>query len=829
MRKPIGLLVSIFWLVSAALASAALLSAAPPSLTELEPRGAQRGKSFTLTLAGKNLSEGAQVLTTMPATFTPLTPPDEKMLAGRRLPYLVELKADAAIGSYPIRVVTPDGVSNILLFTVGAFPELVEEESKPDSREHSNDSIETAQRIDAPAIVNGTLRGPDRDYYRVHVTQGERLVFEVEARRAGSAIDPVLRIVDSSGKQVAHSEDALALGVDARLDFTFPRDGDYYAIVHDARFSEQKQNFYRLKVGNFAYADGIFPLGWKRGEKLDVDFFGGNLRVPAKTAVDLSSIGSKLEFTRLNVPGEPGSLPFLFVVGDLPETIEPARRTDDEALALPPSTVMNGRISKPGEVDRYKIAVSPGEHWAFELRARGLGTSRLDGVVTVYDSKGKKLASAGDQPPKEDVFSLLSAGRTSSDPWLDFKVPAGANEIVVTVEDLLARGGPGYAYRLTARKQPADFVLTVSNPYLNIPAKGTVSVDVTINRHGFIWPVQLSIADLGDDFIVEGGHIPGEWKDDAYSMSRSGKLTITAKPSAKPRPLTEVTVWGEGKTDDGTVVRRRAVCLGMITNIAGGTGIADAEGRENQNPFVAPWLGLQLPVAMAKEPTGSIEMEAPRVLRLVQGTGYALKWKFKPSVPDNGPPENIGVDVTAPAAAEIQVRRANTEQKKEKYAKEGEFNILTTTHTSPEKYDIRLFGESKESEDEMLLTPSLTLEIVQGYSIGAPKEPVALQPGGKAELVGALHREPEFTHPVTLKAEYLPPQVSCQPVELRANESEYHLACEAAASAKPGEYEFELAPASIVVGLNKRETVYKIAPVTAKLIISENKATQAAR
>jgi len=95
---------------------------------------------------------------------------------------------------------------------------------------------------------------------------------------------------------------------------------------------------------------------------------------------------------------------------------------------------MNGRISKPGEVDRYKIAVSPGEHWAFELRARGLGTSRLDGVVTVYDSKGKKLASAGDQPPKEDVFSLLSAGRTSSDPWLDFKVPAGANEIVVTVK-----------------------------------------------------------------------------------------------------------------------------------------------------------------------------------------------------------------------------------------------------------------------------------------------------------------------------------------------------------------------------------------------------------
>ena len=134
---------------------------------------------------------------------------------------------------------------------------------------------------------------------------------------------------------------------------------------------------------------------------------------------------------------------------------------------------MNGRISKTGEVDRYKLAVSPGDHWNLELRARGLGTSRLDGVLSIYDNKGKKLASAGDKPPKEDVFSLLSAGRTSSDPWLDFTVPKDAREVTVTVEDLLQRGGPGYGYRLVARKAPADFTLTVANPYLNIPAKGT--------------------------------------------------------------------------------------------------------------------------------------------------------------------------------------------------------------------------------------------------------------------------------------------------------------------------------------------------------------------
>src|SRR5579863_8154633 len=120
-----------------------VLSAAAPELTELEPRGAQRGKSFTLTLVGENLTEGAQVLSTLPATFTPLTPPQEKMAAGRKLPFLVELKADAAIGTYPVRVLAPDGLSNILLFTVGAFPEDTEEESQPESQAHSNDSIET--------------------------------------------------------------------------------------------------------------------------------------------------------------------------------------------------------------------------------------------------------------------------------------------------------------------------------------------------------------------------------------------------------------------------------------------------------------------------------------------------------------------------------------------------------------------------------------------------------------------------------------------------------------------------------------------------------------
>src|SRR5207247_3054625 len=136
----------------------------------------------------------------------------------------------------------------------------------------------------------------------------ERRVFEVEARRCGSAIDPVLRILDGSGKQLARSDDSSGAGLDARLDFTFPSEGNYYVEVTDARFSTQAQNFYRLKMGAYRYAEGIFPLGGRRGTQVPVTFFGGRVGTGAKTAepvqttADLRQVGPAEAFTPVALP-----------------------------------------------------------------------------------------------------------------------------------------------------------------------------------------------------------------------------------------------------------------------------------------------------------------------------------------------------------------------------------------------------------------------------------------------------------------------------------------------------------------------------------------------
>ena len=132
-------------------------------------------------------------------------------VANSELAFLVELKKDAQPGLYPLRIVNEDGISNLMLFSVGVFPEIQEEDAE--------------EALRTPVVVNGTLKAAEIDSYNFNAKAGEKLVFEVEARRVGSAIDPNIEILDRSGKEIARNEDASGLGVDSRVEVTFPKTG----------------------------------------------------------------------------------------------------------------------------------------------------------------------------------------------------------------------------------------------------------------------------------------------------------------------------------------------------------------------------------------------------------------------------------------------------------------------------------------------------------------------------------------------------------------------------------------------------------------------------
>ncbi|MBI2690040.1 MAG: hypothetical protein HYX27_27355 [Acidobacteria bacterium] len=678
------------------LTMAAAFGAAPPVINELQPRGAQKGRPFTLTIAGQNLGEGAKILSTLPATFTPMAPP-AAMADGKYASYLVEPKGELEVGVYPIRVQSADGLSNILLFSIGAFPEINEEESQPGGVPHSNDSIEKAQSLPSTAItLNGTLRGAERDVYRLQVKAGERRVFEVDARRAGSAIDPVITVMDAGGKQIARSEDAAMLNLDPRLDMIFPTAGYYYVEIHDARFSGQTQNFYRLKTGAYAYPTEVYPLGGKRGEQVDVSL--GVAHVKA----DLS--GALGPQTFVNLPDSP-ALPLPLAIGEFPEVNEPV----NGALTLP--VTVNARLSKPGEIDKYTLNVNPGEEYIFELQARELGTSKLTGVITVYDESGKRLASAGDTAFAVDVFAVQASSRTAGDPFLNFKVPDGVKQITVAVEDLARRGGQHYGYRFMASKGSQDLQATIATPALNIPAGGTAVVNISVDRRGYAGPLTIKALNLPAGIRMSGGIVPPDPPESLTPRlgNRRAMVSLTAGADTKLN-IAELSFAAIGQDANGAPIERRARGVGYVIGVSGATaqGVVD-----RQRPLTGAWLGAELPVAMAPAAAAHLDLKLEKTDKKESGYEFLFRWTWKPRNAMQAVPPTVNVDV--PNFADLRVIGMAVDAKDKKT---GTFLVTSTKNTLPSRYDIginaRLMidGQPQEiySEIQQFTLPALDPE-----------------------------------------------------------------------------------------------------------------------
>jgi hypothetical protein len=672
------------------LAAAAL--PAQPILTDLQPRGVQKGRPFTLTLTGKNL-DGAKIRSSMPASFTLLAPERTgPMTEGRYATFLVEPAGDLAVGAYPIRVETPDGISNIQLLAVGTFPEYVEDESRPGALPNSNDTIETAQTLPpSPLTLNGALQGPERDVFRIQAKSGEKQVFEVEARRLGSAIDPVLEILDASGKTLARSEDAPLLGLDARVSVTFPRDGYFYVVVHDSRYSTQAANFYRLKIGSYAYPQEIFPLGGRRGEVVEASLGAQKIKV------DLRKVDANARQVFVNLP-DSAVLPVPFAVGDDPELTAPVA----DAIGLP--ATINGRLAKPGQVDRYLLRVSPGQPLAFRIQARELGTSKLMAVIAVLDEKGKLLARSGDEPLADDVYNV-NQSRTAGDPMLRVKAPEGASSVVVTVEDLALRGGANYAYRLNVESVAQDFRVFLNAPYVNVPAGGSAILPVTVQRQGYDGEVQLRVSNAPPGLRVEAGNVVagGPVKETPQNRNSRGTLILTADSGVTISTL-DLIVEGVGKLPDGSSLIRRAEAPAMIVNVAGAT---EQGSVDRQRPLTAPWLALDLPVARTKPGAATLEVTMLERKRMEEGDQIKFRWKWNPRDAALPLPKTVSAEMVGAADIRVIDMRVDSDDRTA-----GTFLVTTTKLTRPARYDLYITGKvTADGQQEEIVSRPIVVEV----------------------------------------------------------------------------------------------------------------------
>jgi hypothetical protein len=401
---------------------------------------------------------------------------DEKRLMAR-----VTAAADAPLGPREVRVVTPSGVSNPLVINVGHLPEVAEKAP--------NGSIEEAQKIELPAAITGAIGGAAQtDHYAFKAAKGQELIFDVDASRRGSALDSSLVISDKSGKELARNEDYT--GLDSRLGFTVPEDGEYVLQLRDFRYQGGPNYGYRLYAGELPYVESTFPLGGQRGKTVEISLAGRNLDGTKKMTLNVASDAPRgRQEIRFAAPkGYSNLIPF--DVSEHPDFTE-TETNDASANEVTAPVVVNGRIGVEKDVDRFKFKSDKDQKLVCEVQAYRFG-SPLDALLILEDAKGAVLQQNDDA--------------AAADARIEFDAKKDA-EYVLSLRDLTSRGGENFPYRLTIRPPSASdagFVVrfTPDAPRVNRGGHTRIRCEVT-RSGGFDGPVRMSFEDLPTGVISD--------------------------------------------------------------------------------------------------------------------------------------------------------------------------------------------------------------------------------------------------------------------------------------------------------------------------------------
>jgi hypothetical protein len=518
----------------------------PPQVSRVTAPALQPGATTTLVVEGTDLIPAPRVL--LPVLIASQAVKDGA--TATRVQIELKLAVNVPTGAYHLRIATDKGISNATGIEIDDMPQ----------------AAFGPQAGKLPVCLNGALPG-NALTTSFEGKKGQRLAIEVEARRLGSMVEPVVKLLDARRVQLAWSQGSNTLGGDTRLTTELPAEGTYTVEMHDAQYRPGNPNRFRLRIGDFRSADLAFPLAGQRGTKATFQLIGS---VPENTRVeaDLTSAAGGAIVLLPRPAGVVGLMPHI-QVSDIPEVMESAPSQGKlQEIALPAG--INGRISKSGEEDSYRLKVQPGMKLRFDVLAERAG-SLLDGVLVLRDERGTQLARSDDQPG-------------TLDPGLEYTVPMGMTALVAAVSDVHGRGGPSYVYRLSAVPlNHPDFSLALSDDRLHVHRDGLTVLRVLAHCNGYTGPIKLTLPGLPDGISATGTDIPAD--------AGGTLITLTVKPGAKPAQAVIPQLIGES-TDPKVPLRRVALV------------------PEVPQTYIPPWLRSELALASTEAAPISIAWES---------------------------------------------------------------------------------------------------------------------------------------------------------------------------------------------------------------------------
>lgn len=720
-------------------ATAATANAAEPSITAMNVRGLTSGDTVTLELRGANLLPAPKLLLDVPIAA-------QRVHDGAKANLVqidVTLDATVPTGYHLLWLATSQGVSAPQAIVIDELPEQA--------------FAPTIERL--PVALTGDCRGSSVLRTTLAGKAGQRLVAEIESRRLGAMLKPVLHLYDARGVQVAWAQGCETLLDDCRLVAMLPADGQYTLELHDAIYRGAAPGHFRLKVGDLAFVDLAFPLAVERGSTVPLEL----IPQPSIQAAASTLPGQH------PLPMRPltGAAPRL-IYSDLTEVVEQPP-TDGALQSLTAPAAINGRLSKPGEEDQYRVAVKPGMKLRFDLMARRAG-SPLDAVLVLRDEQGKQLATSDDQ-------------RDTLDPMLDYTAPQGVEAVVVSIKDLTEQGGEYYVYRvqISPLGQP-DFELTAQADRVALPTASSVVYRVRATRRGYNGPIQLAVQGLPGSAEASNVEIPAGATDALLMLS----ATETAEPQV-------VRIVGQSVGAQPVIRREALPVAGPTTEYQPWLRRLVAAHVTDPLPLSVAWeprsgeknlpLGSQLPVnvtvARGAAATGPIRLT---LLTSQIMPRKAVRGKDKRGRP--GPEQQVDDPDRA-----LRLDRAVTLKPKESAT---ELGVLVPGDLPKLPYDLAVQADLLSADGKTVLATAYTsvwrLETRQPFSVQLAEAQVEAKAGGgqTGVLRGRIVRDEQFKLPVSVTLAGLPEQLPVPRVEVPADKQEFELPVAFPYSAAPG-------------------------------------------
>jgi hypothetical protein len=454
----------------------------------------------------------------------------------------ITIEPGAKPGNRELRIGTPTGLTNPMVFQVGLFPEI--RELEPNNRKAYTDlpnlpkgtRVPKEKPLELPVLLNGQIMPGDIDRFRFRAQQGQQLVIEAQARSLipylADAVpgwfQATLALYDARGKEVAFADD-YRFNPDPVLFYKIPEDGEYELEIRDSIYRGREDFVYRIAVSEQPFITQMFPLGGRAGVETVASINGWNLpstRLPLDTQPGDVCIRQTVYHK-----GKQLSNSIAYAVDTLPECEESeSNDTIKRAQHIGLPKIINGRIDRPGDVDVFRFKGRAGDEVVAEVYGRRLN-SPLDSLLRLTDASGKVLEWNDDHMIKDEHLHKDMMGLVThhADSYLLAKLPKDG-AYYVHLADSQHHGGQAYGYRLRIAAPQPDFALRVTPSSLSMRAGAIVPFCVhALRKDGFDGEIEVVLKDANAGFELNGGRIPA-------GRDRV-RMTLTAPPKAPDEPV----------------------------------------------------------------------------------------------------------------------------------------------------------------------------------------------------------------------------------------------------------------------------------------------------